>query len=426
MARNLHSHQIAYFLRNMAQVFIQAPQFNAHPMPKAGKNGGLSVRVAQNWDELEKFRDAWEGLLAQNSEASIFLTPEWQGCWWRAFGQDRNLWGLLFLDQRQEVVAIAPFYVQQKSLFPFRFNNLRMVGAGSGDSDALDFIVKPGAETMVAETFLDWLRQQPDWGVCSLETFPKNSQVGRHLRTVLGNLGWHLISEDSIHYVIGLPATWQAYIQSLDSQFRPLLTRYPKRLQTRYNDVRIFRCENMQDLASGLETLFELHQMRWTGRGQPGAFASPERRGFYHQMAGAFMRRGWLEFWLLRLGNQTVAAQFCFRFRDTVYLLQEGFHPKYAADKIGYALRAHVLEGMIQSGAKRYDFLGGADPYKLKYGARDEGYMNLQFAGPSRLGRAYLAQRRQARHAKRWLKNLLPEPLLAALQRSSGRQAAGA
>jgi CelD/BcsL family acetyltransferase involved in cellulose biosynthesis len=189
--------------------------------------------------------------------------------------------------------------------------------------------------------------------------------------------------------------------------------------------VRISRYENVEELTAALATLFELHQMRWTGRGEAGAFASPERRAFYARMADAFLSRGWLEFWRLELEGQTVAAQFCFRYRDTVSLLQEGFDPKYAADKIGYALRAHVLETMIESGLKHYDFLGGSDSYKPKFGARAGSYLNLHFAGPSLLGRALLAKQRRAKQLRRWLKSNLPQRWLAALERPRG-QATGA
>jgi len=80
-------------------------------------------------------------------------------------------------------------------------------------------------------------------------------------------------------------------------------------------------------------------------------------------------------------------------------------------------LRAHVLEEMIRTGAKRYDFLGGADPYKAKFGARQENYLNVFFAGPSRLGRTYVSLQRSKRRIKNWLKRTLPASLLAKLRR---------
>jgi CelD/BcsL family acetyltransferase involved in cellulose biosynthesis len=96
--------------------------------------------------------------------------------------------------------------------------------------------------------------------------------------------------------------------------------------------------------------------------------------------------------------------------------LQEGFHPKYAAEKVGYALRAHVLQEMIQAGATRYDFLGGTDAYKLKFGARCGSYLTLRLGGTLR-GQICLAARHRKQQLKQWLKRKLPAFLLAALGR---------
>jgi CelD/BcsL family acetyltransferase involved in cellulose biosynthesis len=391
----------------------------------SGAETQLSVRLCRTWEDLEKFRYAWDLLLDENPNASIFLTPEWQASWWHAFGRDRELLALVFSDATGKIAGIAPLYSDRKSFFVSQVKILRMVGAGSGDSDALDFITRPGSERMCAEAFVAWLANDRRWNVCSLETLPRNSLVGRYLSQLLDRAGWQVLTEEFPNFFVDLPPSWQEYLQCLRPEFRPLLTRYPKRLQSRYS-VRIMRCERAEDLDSNLQMLFSLHQMRWTGQGKPGAFSSMERRDFYSRMSHAFLRRGWLEFWLLQLDNEVVAAQFCFRYGSTVSLLQEGFNPKYASDKIGYALRAHVLQEMIRTGARRYDFLGGADQYKLKFGARQGSYLSLHFAGPSLLGRAYLAQRKQSEQLKRWLKDRLPAPVLAALRHQGKRQAASA
>jgi CelD/BcsL family acetyltransferase involved in cellulose biosynthesis len=388
---------------------------------KTGSEMALSVEISCSWEELITHKDDWERLLDGMSEPSIFLTPEWLGSWWKAFGNDNRLLALIFRDDHHQVVAIAPLYRQRSGLF--RSRHLRLLGAGSGDSDALDFIVKPGAEPAVAAAFLNWLAENRDWAVCSLETLPKESSFGYCLQQTLEERRWSVLSEESVNYVIDLPATWPAYLQTLDPKFRPLLTRYPKRLHTRYQGVRISRCEHAAELNTALDTLFELHQMRWTGRGEAGAFSSPARRHFYAEMAESFLRRGWLEFWRLEIEGQTLATQFCFRYRDTVSLLQEGFDPKYAADKVGYALRAHVLETMIQTGAKHYDFLGGGDSYKPKFGSRAGSYRTLHFAGHSLLGRMTLARNRYSKRFRRWLRSNLPQRLLATLDRP-GEQSA--
>jgi CelD/BcsL family acetyltransferase involved in cellulose biosynthesis len=107
-------------------------------------------------------------------------------------------------------------------------------------------------------------------------------------------------------------------------------------------------------------------------------------------MARAFVARGWLEFWLLKLDGDPVAAQFAFRYRDTVFSLQEGFDPAYSTDSVGYALRAHAIRQFISEGVRRYDFLGGQSPIKQRWGARPGVYLSIRFARPSSRGNAYL------------------------------------
>jgi CelD/BcsL family acetyltransferase involved in cellulose biosynthesis len=380
----------------------------------------VSIRICTTWEEFEQFLSVWNKLLAENTASSIFQTPEWLAAWWNAFGNDKKLLGLIFMDSSGKTVGIAPFYIERRSFLGFPLTTLRLVGAGSGDSDALDFIISPGYERLCAEAFTTWLGQEAKWSVCSLETLPENSLVAKYLLQNAQEFGWRVHSSLTPNFIIHLPTTWPEYLSTLESAFRPLLTRYPKRLQSRFK-VGIVRCERAEDIQAQLQTLFSLHQMRWTGRGEPGAFASADRRNFYFRMAEAFLHRGWLEFWLLSLDGETVGAQFCFRYNNTVSLLQEGFHPKYAAEKIGYALRAHVLEETIRSGAQRYDFLGGADSYKAKFGARPANYLNLSFASSSIIARSFLAFQKQKQHLKTWLKSKLPARMLAALQRDGTR-----
>lgn len=401
---------------------MAANQFQLAQAIASEARTALSVHTCSTWDELEQFRERWNSLLRANPAASIFQTPEWLTSWWQAYGRNRDLFALVFADSTDAIVGILPLYADRTRFLGLPLTTLRMVGAGSGDSDGLDFITAPGYASDCAEAFIAWLAGQKEWQVCALETLPQNSRVAECLFQGVQAAGMGIDSTLTPNFIIDLPSTWPLYLSSLESSFRPLLTRYPKRLQSRFT-VKFSRCQDMGDLKTQLEALFELHQMRWTGRGELGAFAGNERRDFYYRMAAAFLQRGWLEFWRLELNGETVGAQFCFRYNDTVSLLQEGFHPNYAAEKIGYALKAHLLEEMIRTGARCYDFLGGVDPYKQKFGAHRENYLNVFISGPSKVGRLYLQVQRKKRGTKAWLKRKLPAVLVDALRGSAKSRA---
>jgi CelD/BcsL family acetyltransferase involved in cellulose biosynthesis len=369
----------------------------------------VEVRQCGSWDELEQFRPAWNQLLEADNAAAIFLTPEWLHAWWNAYGGGHEIRSLAFISEG-ELIGLAPMYLE-KSRRGLR--TLRFIGSASGDSDALNLIVKPGAEDLVVRTIIEYLRDCREWDICSLETLPAESAVTAALQATIEYERWMTSSLRHPHSFIELPATWDEYLKKLQPNFRPLLTRYPKRLQSRYQ-VRISRCEDPADLGPALERLFALHQMRWSTRGEAGAFSVAARRSFYAEMSRAFLERGWLEFSSLALGHEIAATQFCFRYRDTVSLLQEGFDPRYTEDKVGYALRAHVLQRLMGEGVRCYDFLGGDDSYKLKFGATRSNYLDLHFAGSAR-GRLELQKRNLKAGLKSWAKQHVPPRALGLL-----------
>ena len=224
------------------------------------------------------------------------------------------------------------------------------------------------------------------------------------------------VSENSPNSAIPLPDSWPLYVESLAPCFRPLVTRYPRRLGQRHQ-VRFRRCENADDLSGMLEIPFSLHKKRWNLVNQLGSFGSRERRAFYFEMAQSFLRKGWLEFWLMELNGVPAATQYCFRYLDTVSILQEGFDPNFATDKAGYALRAAMLRHFIETGAKRYDFLGGLAPHKQNWGAKPGSYLNLCFARPGSKGSMYLSCTNSMAKSKEWLRNSLPAPAWNVLHR---------
>lgn len=368
----------------------------------------LYIRVCSSWDQLEVFRAEWNSLLTASS--SIFLTPEWLAAWWHSYGSRRKLVTLLFLTPEGELVGIAPFYVDTRDVvLGRRLAVLRLVGDGSEDSDDLDLPIRAGYEGVCADTFLSWLRTYR-WDLCVLAMLDHKSPFREYLLGSLRSCGWPVVETRSPHLFISLPDSWEGYLQRLAPEFRPLLGRYPRRLRAK-RQVEIYR-STTEDLDENLLKLFSLHKQRWNARGTSGAFSNPARCQFYREMAHNFSSRGWLEFWLMDLDGTTVAAQFCFRLGNTVYLSQEGFDPKYAKDKVGYALRAAMLEHFIREGVQRYDFLSGADSHKLRFGAEESSYRTIEFAKPATRGSAYLALDRFGHNARQRARTHLPQPLV--------------
>lgn len=376
----------------------------------------FQFQIYTSWDDLRDLSMAWEQVLLNSYGPTIFSTPEWMGAWWKAYGQDKQLLTIAISNPQGELVGLAPFYLEELEVRPHgQIRRLRLVGDGAY-SDNLDVIVRAGHEEVCANALLDWLASHSSaWDLCELNTLLAESPIVPPLRCGLTQRGWVQATSAHPSAAVRLPTSWEAYLQQLPSEHAHNVVRYTRRLR-HHHTVRTFKCVHEQELPACLEALFDLHQRRWTARGKSGSFAAAAARHFYDDMSRAFLRRGWLEFWLLELDGTLVAAQFAFRYGKTVYLLQEGFDPAHASDRVGHVLRAHVMQQLIADGVRRYDFLGGTEPYKQSWGAQPGSYMDLHFAKALTRGGLYLWAHGGAKAARQWLQSNAPRPFYSSLR----------
>lgn len=393
---------------------IPAPHRRGAGHVEQVSGGPPRVSLCTSWGELEAHLGDWERLLASSPSASNFLTHEWLGAWWRAFAPAARLRTLLFHDAAGQLVGLAPLYQDVISgPLGLRLRRLRLVGDGSSDSDNLDVLARPGHEQSCARALLGWLEGQAGWDFAELNTLPSDSATASWLVRGLKQRGWTHALHTRPRLVVALPETWEAYCGQLSSKERGKLRYYTSRLERAYR-LQIRKCADRGQLSQDLDFLVRLHQKRWTERGEGGTFSSPARRQFYEEVARLFLDRHWLEFWLLELDGRPAAAQFAFRYRDTAYVLQEGFDPEYSKDSVGFVLRGHVLRQLIADGVRRYDFLEGSDPSKQRWNSDTWSYLDIHLARPLSRGSLYLRTLQWGQSAEEWMRANLPRSLFAA------------
>jgi CelD/BcsL family acetyltransferase involved in cellulose biosynthesis len=382
--------------------------------------GSLEIRTYRSLAELERIRPQWNDLLESYSLATTFSTPEWLIPWWRNFAGNQKLLSLAFFAADSRLVGLALLSLSKRRVVkPVSLSLLRLMGDGSQDSDNLDIPVLPGFEQRVAESLIRFLKKGTvKWDFAEFNTMPPHSPMAQALRQLFAKNSWVMVEKQRPASVISLPSSWEEYIQVLSSEDRNNLVRYARRLEKRYA-VRIYRCSSEEQLPRCLEALFAHHQARWHAAGEAGSFGSTERRNFYYELSRLLLKQDRLDLWALELDDEIAAAQFAFRYRDTVFQLQEGNNPKHTSDRVGFLLRGHVLKELIAQGVRTYDFLGGQPGYKSRWGAQAGHYMDFRFARSFTAGAAYVAGTRNARAAKEWLRRALPASAWERLRRAN-------
>jgi CelD/BcsL family acetyltransferase involved in cellulose biosynthesis len=364
-----------------------------------------TIRLYDRLEALDDLLPAWEDLLSACPDASIFSTWEWLSSWWVAFGSQLRLHVVGMWSQDGQLQALAPMAVgKDVAGFGIELAALQLMADGSGDSDGLGFLVRPGFEEVFAEALLGHLERHPvRWDIATLNTVDPRVRWIEALRAALARRRWTTITLSRPWCVVPLPCRWEDYLASLSPKERRKIGARTRRL-TRHHEVSCRVCGDPAELDAWLDVLFDLHSRRWQTVGRTGSFQSPQRRQFYRTMASRFLTRGWLDFSQLLLNRRVAATQFSFRYRSTEYSLQEGYDPACASDSVGYVLRAFNLKRLIAEGVERYDFLGGSDGAKKRWGARDGHYIDIHFARRPSLGALHLAGKDGALRLGRWLK----------------------
>jgi CelD/BcsL family acetyltransferase involved in cellulose biosynthesis/peptidoglycan/xylan/chitin deacetylase (PgdA/CDA1 family) len=330
----------------------------------------LRVARYQTWQELQELRSRWNSLLSCSSSDTVFLTWQWCEAWWKNYGSGREISVLAAWD-KEELVGVAPLYVDPVRLYGKSWRRLRFIGDGSHDSDYLDCFVKLGCEAETMAAFAGHLGDEREsWDWMELDGPRKASACVVALLACAREKNWALKVEPVTCSTLRLPNSWEDYLRMLEPRFR---TKVRSSLALLNNSIKSdpVPCASNRDIDSWLALLFDLHTRRWADEGMPGVFRHSTKRSFYRDLSRAALDQGWLTFHRLDWGERPLALQYGLVYRNCFHLLQEAYDPSFSTMRPGFALRAWLMRHWIEKGLSEYDFLAGAAPHKLDWGATE-------------------------------------------------------
>lgn len=334
---------------------------------------------------------AWRRLLDRASNPSIFLSPEWSLAWWRAYGSGREPLMLIASDSAGEVEAVAPLYRRRlgAGLGP---RVVGVMGDREGGAEYLGILALPGREAAAVSVLLDSLRRST-----ALLDF-RGIREGDILTALIADEP-HSPRPERTHRErhlclhVPLPDDYERYLASLKPKFRTTLRYRTNKLVKNYS-VRLLRTKDAEELPESLDRLFHMHQARWIAEGHRGSFFDPRKQAFYRDMAAGFLRAGWLRFHHLEVDGVIRASQFGFAHGGVFHSLQEGFDTSFQAPGvggIGVVLRGMVIRECIGEALRSYDFLGGGQDYKVRWGAEPHFVERIRIASSRLEGKVAFA-----------------------------------
>lgn len=350
------------------------------------------MRLVQTSEEFAALSQSW-GDLQENAEiTSIFETFDWQYGWWQAYGGERAL-RILVATVGTRLVGILPLYLHTVRMLRFPVRQLRFVGTG-GDTDPDDLgpLLAGNVEQPVAQALAEAVLQIPDWDVLLLPDMNPACAFAAQLSTAANRLRIEILRgrSERIAY-LQLPSTWELFLESLSNHRRKRIRYIRKKFSTDHQS-RFFVWNDLANLDEAFDRLVALHHQRWQGASL--SFTTPQYLDFHRKLMKDCLSRDRLRLYCLELSGELTAMQYCYRFRNAVYIMQTGFNPKYS--DAGQLLLTYMVESAISEGNTKLDFLRGEHAYKEQFPSEERetvfvtAFRNTPGAGAYRLRHRYL------------------------------------
>ncbi len=169
---------------------------------------------------------------------------------------------------------------------------------------------------------------------------------------------------------------WDEYLATRSSNLRQQVGRFTRRAE-RDHGMRLRRTDSPDQIATDIETLFDLHDLR---HGGASSLRSPAARAFHTDFAAAAFERGWLRLWFLELDGAPVASWYGWRLGGRYAYYNGGFDPAWSAARPGLILMAAVIEAAFAERATEFDLLLGDESYKARFAERSPSVSDVTFA----------------------------------------------
>jgi len=309
----------------------------------------------ESFDSLTSY---WTDSSHRLKWGSVFVIPPWWSVWWRKFHPGTELYlGMVW--QGKEIIGIAPLQIAKE----------RACFIGSADvCDYLDFVVTPGKEADFSNALFDDLGRKRI-NCLDLNPLRSDSVALTHLIAVARERKYEVqCHEEAVSLEIGLPATWEEYLASLDKKRRHEVRRKMRRLEetARAN----YRCVPAGEEDAG-HLMDEFLKLFMLSQEEKANFMTAKMEAYFRTLAGTMAKIGLLRFGVLELDTLPVAMTMSFEYAGVMYLYNSAYEPQYNSLSVGVLSKVFGIRDSIERGLRKWDFLKGTETYKYQLGGNE-------------------------------------------------------
>lgn len=332
----------------------------------------FTVSLCDSAEAFRDLQDEWNHLLDRAVRKSAFLRHEFMFAWWEIHGRQQRgaaPFILLARDRERRLVGLLPLYCSKSRELLFGVRELRFLGSVQEAPEYLDLIVTDNAATsQIVKALLNGLKNfRSKYDLLRFTDMAEDALLlaclpnwATECNSEFRQMPWMVCPH------IKISGDFESYLQTVSSNHRANF----RRRQRKLNDT----CKLTMEIATtpaqvekDFDTLFALHQKRWTQREGTSAFNNETSRRFHRRVAKMMAENNVARIFSLKCDDKTVAALYCFLYDHRLMYYQAGFDIDYESQSVGLVLMGMILQYCHEQGYSEFDFLRGEEEYKFRW-----------------------------------------------------------
>ena len=312
-------------------------------------------------EELEQLSEPWRELA--HACACPAALPGWQLAWWRHLAPQGARLRTVAVFEQERLVGLAPFFVN-----PGRRVDYRLLGAGT--THRISPLAVPGREHEIASLVAQALAgssPRPDliafegvdvaspWPQFFVESWPGRSRPWRYVASV------HAAP------VIDLEVGFEKWLAARSRRFRQQIARARRQLDMEGGSIAL--ALEPAAVEHAMRAFNDLHFRYWQKRG--GSSLGENVPALLAEAAANLVGRGEMRIWVIELGGRPLCVFVFLAAGGETMCFNSGFDESRGDLKPGLLALFAAVEDAFARGERRFDFGGGAAPYKLRFTSDD-------------------------------------------------------
>lgn len=336
------------------------------PPPSPEHAPAITVEVIASLDRLQALEPEWDELYELRAEAGPGVSWEWCYHWWRHYGAGHRLQVLAVRDPQHLLLGLVP--LMQLSGRWYQAREFRYLGDyGKGGAGDLEFLLRPGYDTLVLDAVSARLDQAADWDRLRLTRFRVESDglwrfcqhaVARGLRAELRFHSWTVY--------MAMEGSFEDYLRTLSKHRRTYIRHWLRRLAAAHQ-VEFRLATEAEEIRDTVDWLVRHRRERVRRQGRWSWFDQPQYPQFLKDVCVATAGKGRLRLFRLSLDGSLAGCMLGMAAGDTVVLYSYAYDPAHTAMRVPDALISNTIKWCLEAGARVIEFGRGDTPHKAHY-----------------------------------------------------------